>query len=191
MPFEIFDSSADDDLDRPLTRDEEENERLLADEANWPEEFSMLASQLSADAARLAAIYPARGDSQYPARPDLRPNTAEPAVAATWSPAALLPSVRGARWIAAAAVLALASLATLSTHPSFNAGVVDEPNATPAVQLAVNGDANAPAPQGGAKLLEETQLFEETGFENLSSPAQEALLDLFEDDQLAQASLSI
>jgi len=33
--------------------------------------------------------------------------------------------------------------------------------------------------------------FEETGFEDLSSPAQEALLDLFEDNQLSQASLSI
>ena len=49
---------------------------------------------------------------------------------------------------------------------------------------------NAEAPAASAP-QDAALLFEESGFENLSSPAQEALLDLFEDDQLAQASLSI
>jgi hypothetical protein len=94
-------------------------------------------------------------------------------------------SMRGARWMAAAAVLALASLATFSAYPSLEPGAEDDPVVAPAVQVAVNADSGAAAAQDAA------MQFEETGFENLSSPAQEALLDLFEDDQLAQASLSI
>jgi hypothetical protein len=192
MLFEIFDSSADDSDDFPLTRDE----ALLADEANWPEELSLLASQLSADAARLAAIYPV--DRAYPAdRMDLGRDTTElPIVAAAAPTPAIvgwISSIRGARWIAAAAVLALASLATFSAYPSLDP--VAEPNAIPVVQVAVNGDGvnrDGVSRDGGASSLQDAaMLFEETGFENLSSPAQEALLDLFEDDQLAQSSLSI
>ncbi|HEY2837770.1 MAG TPA: hypothetical protein VGJ26_01385 [Pirellulales bacterium] len=186
MPFEIFDSSDDDRAEGPFAdgAPADRDAELLVDEANWPEEFSMLASQLSADAARLAAIYPARPDST-----DVVHESAEPAAIAVEQTAGVVlhwfASARGARWIAAAAILALASLATLSAYPSADPAAIAEQNVQPAVQVAVNGAANASAPQEAALL------FEETGFENLSLPAQEALLDLFEDNQLAQTSLSI
>lgn len=195
MPFEIFDSSADDNFDSPLTRDDAE---LFAEEADWPEELSLLAGQLSADAARLAAIYPAdrtdvgRGAKGIQGRgANELPTVATAEVSPTvvgWTGA-----LRGPRWIAAAAVLAMAPLATFFAYPSLDPVVA--PNAAPAVQIAANLEVGA-APQDTALLeatglFEASGLFEESGFENLSSPAQEALLDLFEDDQLAQASLSI
>jgi len=209
MPFEIFDSSADDNFDSPLTRGDAE---LFAEEADWPEELSLLAGQLSADAARLAAIYPVdrtnvgRGESNLPTvaaaevtASDVAAADASPAVFAS-AAIGWISSTRGARWIAAAAVLALASLATFSAYPPLDPVVA--PNAAPAVliaanavQIAANGEAGAGTQDAAlleaTGLFEASGLFEESGFENLSSPAQEALLDLFEDDQLAQASLSI
>lgn len=196
MPFEIYDSSADDFDDSLNAAGSDDarvaDESLIHDDSAWPEELSLLGSQLSADAARLATLYPLREVTGNP----LRASTAATSkiddlanVTTGSAPShrflARFAAGRSLRWIAAAAVVAVASLATRYADRSQPPSVIADPDATPAVQIAAKTDAGAAAPQDAS------QGFEESGFENLSSPAQEALLDLFEDDQLAQASLSI
>ncbi|MBI2825330.1 MAG: hypothetical protein HYX69_11650 [Planctomycetia bacterium] len=141
-------------------------------EDDLPEPFALLAQQLSGDAARLAELYP----------PGIRDTGARPSAVAQASRALPRRWPRRLAWVSAAAILLVASLEVVERVRN-----VPEPVWTPAVaERDVAGTSRMVVVPVDAALW-----IDESGFDSLSRPAQEAILDLFEDDVLAQDSLSI
>jgi hypothetical protein len=131
-------------------------------EADWPDDLALLAGQLEADAARLAASYPADGPAPMSA--------ARRAPVVAWT--------RRLGVLAAAVVVGGCAQFWRPLHRPPASGY------SPAPPIA------APAPPQAAVPIAAPTVTPGV-FQALTGPEQEALLDLMETQRLEQASLAI
>jgi len=150
-----------------------------------PDDLGLLSEQLGDDANRLAELYPARAPHFLPSVSNLQQVAAKLGSEASREHDALLrPMPAWMRWSAAAAVLVCAlwgATGVVDNEPilvdfeSPRGKVVDSaPRVSGATRVSV-----PPAPVSGEV------------YENLTAPAREALLDMWEAESFPQASLSI
>lgn len=133
------------------------------DELDLPDDLQALAEQLCGDAARLAALYPAESHDEK-----IMP-----------SEAALAKTGLAPRWMSQAA-LATATVVVLAAGIQFWF-------ARPVPQQAAQRN---PSPANVTTELPPPTITPSI-FQALTAPEQEAMLDLMENEQLGQASLSI
>jgi len=154
----------------------------LATPDNLPEELELLSEQLGDDAERLASLYPA------------------PECPAWMAIAEQGPSVRqsAGRWLSAAAaagiVLATASIAVWKQAGADRQSAISrtesnerDPQKSTAASLAVA----KPSPSNEAGNGQPTAAVPAGLFQALTGAEQEALIDLMEQDEVGQSSLSI
>ncbi len=168
MPFEVFDSADDHD--------------------DLPEPLAALAEQLRSDAQRVAEQYPLRDEVAARVFAAARETPAAPRMLAESAPAG--PRSYGRRWIAVAVVFVSAGLLISGVSRWGVGGFGDRGGRAPSARVAGNAHETVDR-EIVAAVATEAQPIDESGFEELSGPAQEAILDLFEENALTQTSLSI
>jgi hypothetical protein len=151
-------------------------------DAELPDDLAMLAEQLGDDADMLGELYPARVPQFLPSVSSLTNGIAGSGNTDDQD-SLLRPMPVWMRWSAAAAVLVCALWGTMAVDdqpiniefgPPRGKVVDSGPRVTGATRTSVQ-----PAPVTGEI------------YENLTAPAREALLDMWEAESLPQASLSI
>jgi hypothetical protein len=154
-----------------------------------PDELTQLAEQLGNEADLMAGMYPARAPQFVPTvdmstvEISSERRTAAPGVPSASADRLLSPMPVWMRWSAAAAVLVCAVWGSLSTQdqtPVYDFG-------TPRGHVVdIVPRASRPTPVSAEPLPMSRDLYE-----NLTAPAREALLDMWEAESAPQASLSI
>jgi hypothetical protein len=158
--------------------------------AELPDELALLAEQLGYDADLLAETYPARAPQFVPAISISSDTLGNPATAG--NPAAaepiaadrlLTPMPVWMRWTAAAAVLVCAVWGTLGGEANAPIHEFGTPRG--------NIVEHSPRSSGPTPVSIEPSPVSRDLYENLTAPAREALLDMWEAESAPQASLSI